>query len=185
MVPVVDQWVRTLGRAIGSVILVTGSALLPVGDASAAPMPQAVAATPLAQPPPGDQNRRLANGQFIRAGSRTGMGELNIDNGGNHDGVVTLAINKSAIYSVYVQQGSKYTVTGIRDGTYEVFFSTGVDWDSQNRNFTRERSLQRFDDTFSFTTTSAEATNWSITIYPVANGNANSSSVNPNDFPPA
>ncbi len=180
----VDHWVRTLGRAITSLILVTGGVLLPAGAASAAPPPQAVSATSLAQPPPGDQNRRLANGQFIRAGSRTGMGELNIDNGGNHDGVITMTINKRAIYSVYVQQGSKYTVKGIRDGIYEVFFTTGVDWDSENRNFTRERSLQRFDDAFNFTTTSTEATNWSITVYPVPRGTANSSAVSPNDFPP-
>ncbi|MGH3765747.1 MAG: hypothetical protein ACRDS0_29145 [Pseudonocardiaceae bacterium] len=178
-----DQGVRILGRVIGSLILVTGGIFLPAGAASAALMPDP-AVTSLAQPPPGDQNRRLGNGEFIRAGSRTGQGELSIDNGGNHDGVVTLAVNKSPIYSVYVQQGSKYTVTGIRDGTYEVFFTTGVDWDSQNRNFTRDRSLQRFDDVFSFTTTSAAATSWSITIYPVPDGNANSSLVNPNDFPP-
>jgi hypothetical protein len=165
-------------------MLVTGGVLLPAGAASAAPLPRAVAATSLAQPPAGDQNRRLANGQFVRAGSRTGMGELTIDNGGNHDAVITLAVDKRAVYSVYVQQASRYTVQGIRDGTYEVFFSTGVDWDSQNRNFTRDRSLQHFDDTFNFTTTSTEATTWTIAIYPVPNGNARTSPVNPNDFPP-
>ncbi len=177
------MWRRALGTAIGSLILVTS---VPAGVASAAPMPQAVAvaATTLAQPPAGEQNRRLPNGQFIRAGNRTGMGELVIDNGGNHDGVITLARNKSAVYSVYVQQGSKFTVKGIRDGIYEVFFTTGADWDSQARNFTRERSLQRFDDTFDFTTTRTAATAWDITIFPVLGGNARTSVINPNEFPP-
>ncbi len=174
---------RVLGTAIGSLILVIGVSV-PADAASAAPTPQAVAATTLAQPPVEDQNRRLPNGQFIRAGNRTGSGELVIDNGGNHDGVITLARNKNAVYSVYVQQGSKFTMKGIRDGIYEVFFTTGVDWDSQARNFTRERSLQRFDETFDFTTTQAAATAWDITIFPVPGGNARTSVVNPNEFPP-
>lgn len=176
-------WIRALGTAIGSLILVTGVSM-PAGVASAAPMPAAVAATTLVQPPAGEENRRLPNGQFIRAGNRTGLGELVIDNGGNHDGVITLSRNKSAVYSVYVQQGSKFTVKGIRDGIYEVFFTTGVDWDSQARNFTRERSLQRFDETFDFTTTRTAATAWDITIFPVPGGNARTSVVNPNEFPP-
>lgn len=172
---------RALGTAIGSLILVTS---VPAGMASAAPLPQAMAAMSLAQPPAGEQNRRLPNGQYIRAGNRTGSGELVIDNGGNKDGVVTLSRNNSAVHSVYVRQGSKFTVKGIRDGVYEVFFTTGVDWDSQARSFTRERSLQRFDDTLDFTTTRTAATAWDITIFPVPGGNAKTSVVNPNEFPP-
>ena len=128
------------------------------------------------------QDRRLDNGQFVRAGNRTGEGELTIDNNGGKDAVISLAMNKRAAFSVYVRNGSKYTVKGVRDGTYEVFFTTGADWDSQSKTFTRDRTLQRFDETLSFTTTRT-TTVWTITIYPVIGGNANAREVNPNDFP--
>jgi hypothetical protein len=202
--------VRPLRRAIGSLILATGSVLLTVNAASAAPMPQA---TPVATPattvlmnsldegmaPARDaswalaakgalqnyhveQDRRLDNGQFVRAGSRTGRGELTIDNGGGQDGVVS-----SPAFSVYVRNGSKYTVKGIRDGTYEIFFTTGADWDSQNRTFTRDHTFQRFDDTLNFTTTKTSTeirwSTWTITLHSVIGGTANASEVNPNDFP--
>lgn len=133
------------------------------------------------------QDRRLDNGQFVRAGSRTGRGELTIDNGGGQDAVVSLTTNKSPAFSVYVRNGSKYTVKGIRDGTYEIFFTTGVDWDSQNRAFTRDRTFQRFDDTLNFTTakTASEIrwSTWTLTLHSVIDGTANTSEVNPNDFP--
>ncbi|MGH4008181.1 MAG: hypothetical protein ACRDTH_08510 [Pseudonocardiaceae bacterium] len=133
------------------------------------------------------QDRRLDNGQFVRAGSRTGRGELTIDNGSGKDAVIALAKNKNPAFSVYVRNGSKYTVKGIRDGTYEIFFTAGTDWDSQNRAFTRDRTFQRFDDTMDFATTKTSTeirwSTWTITIHPVVGGNANASEVNPNDFP--
>lgn len=207
--------VRPLRRAAGSLILATWSVLLPVSAASAAPIPQATpvttqAATVLMNSPDEglasvrdasqalaaegglqnqqvEQDRRLDNGQFVRAGSRTGRGELTIDNGGDQDAVVSLAMNKNPSFSVYVRNGSKYTVKGIRDGTYETFFTTGVDWDPQNRTFTRDRTFQRFDDTLNFTTTKTATeirwSTWTITLHSVIGGTANTSEVNPNDFP--
>jgi hypothetical protein len=180
--------VRALRNAIGSFITVAGIVLLPAGTASAAPVPRAdpvvVQAT---QPPPGDSDRRLANGQFVRSGSRNGKGELTIDNGGEHDAVITMAMNGSPMYSVYVRKGATYPVRGIQDGIYEIFFTTGTDWDSQNRDFTRDRALQRFDQTFNFTTTRTETelrwTTGKITLNPVVGGNASTSSVDPKDYP--
>lgn len=196
----VNDWVRPLGSAIGSFIAVTGIALLPAGTASAAPIPRTIPAAvqatsvlmnplgeivPPAQPPPGDADRRLANGQFLRSGSRTGKGELTIDNGSDRDAVITMAMNSNPVYSVYVRKGSMYTVQGIRDSTYEIFFTIGTDWDSQN--FTRDRALQRFDQTFNFTTTrTATELRWTtgkITLNPVVGGNASTSPVDPKDYP--
>lgn len=210
-----NHWVRPLRRAAGSLILVTGSVLLPVGTASAAPVPQATSvttqATTVLMNPTGartvsardagqaqtarggpqnyqvQQDRRLNNGQFVRGGSRTGRGELTIDNGSNRDAVITLATNKSPTFAVYVRNGSKYTVKGIRDGTYEIFYTTGADWDSQNRTFTRDRTFKRFDDTLKFATTKTATeirwSTWTATLHPVIGGTANASEVNPNDFP--
>jgi hypothetical protein len=51
------------------------------------------------------------------------------------DAVVTLARGKRPVYSVYVRKNKKYKVTGVNDGTYKVFYSTGVDWDAGAKSF--------------------------------------------------
>jgi hypothetical protein len=138
---------------------------------------------------PKEQNRRLPNGQFVRPGSRTGRGELTIDNSGDRDYVITLALGKRPALSVYVRKGSKDKVTGIRDGTYQIFSTTGVDWDPKSRAFTRDCTFERFEDSFKFATTQTatrtEWTTWEITLEPVAGGNAQTREVDPSDFPVA
>jgi hypothetical protein len=136
---------------------------------------------------PKEQTRRQPNGQLVRQGSRTGSGELTIDNGGDQDTVITLALGKRPAFSVYVRNGSKDKVTGIRDGTYRIYYTAGVDWDPRTRAFTRDCTFERFDDAFKFTTTrtatQVEWTKWAIDLQPLAGGNAKISEVDPNDFP--
>lgn len=183
----INQWAGPWGRVAGSLILVAASMLLPVSAASAAPMdsatPMDIAVLRALQ----DQDRCVGNGQFIRPGSRTGRGELTITNGLDRDAVVTLTEAKRPVYSVAVCKGAQYTVSGIQDGTYEMFFTTGADWDSQSRTFTRDPTFQRFDDPLTFTTTrTATGTQWStwtITLHGVSGGTAKTSPVNRNDYP--
>jgi hypothetical protein len=137
--------------------------------------------------PPQGQPGRPSNGQFVRQGSRTGRGELTIDNGGGRDAVITLAVGKRPAFAVYVRKGAKHTVTGIRDGTYHVFFTSGTDWDLKARAFGRGCSFDRFDDSMKFettqTATQTEWSTWTITLQPVVGGNAPTSEVDPDDFP--
>jgi hypothetical protein len=138
---------------------------------------------------PREQSRRLPNGQFVRQGSRSGRGELTIDNSSQLDTVVTLALGKRPAFSVYVRNHAKQKVGGIRDGSYQIYYTTGVDWDPRVRAFTRKCTFERFDDAFKFTTTQSAAevvwTTWSVGLEPVAGGNADTSEVAPNDFPAA
>jgi hypothetical protein len=163
--------------------------LLAVRDASkalAAKGGQGYKVSLVALPPQG-QPGRPSNGQFVRQGSRTGRGELTVDNGGGRDAVITLAVGKRPAFAVYVRKGAKHTVTGIRDGTYQVFFTSGTDWDRKTRAFGRDCSFDRFDASMKFettqTATQTEWSTWSITLQPVAGGNAPSSEVDPDDFP--
>jgi hypothetical protein len=141
----------------------------------------------LVAPPPQGQPGRPSNGQFVRQGSRTGRGELTIDNGGGRDAVITLAVGKRPTFAVYVRKGAKHTVTGIRDGAYHVFFTSGTDWDRKARAFGRDCSFDRFDDSMKFETTQTatqiEWSTWTITLQPVVGGNAATSEVDPDDFP--
>jgi hypothetical protein len=160
-----------------------GTALAAKGGAQGYRVDLAVPATPK------EQNRRLANGQLVRQGSRTGRGELSIENTSDRDTLITLALGKRPALSVYVRHGAKDKVSGIQDGSYQIYFTQGVDWDPKARAFTRECSFQRFDDSFKFTTkqtaTQTEWTTWTVTLEPATGGNAGVREVDPGDFPVA
>jgi hypothetical protein len=136
---------------------------------------------------PKETSRRLPNGRYIRTEQRSGKGNFAIDNGGERDAVITLVRGKSKVISVYVQKKGKFTVPGVRDGKYSVFFTTGVDWDSKAKAFTRSCSFQRFDESFAFkttfTSTEVRWSNWRISLHETVGGNAKTSEIDPGEFP--
>lgn len=96
--------------------------------------------------------RRLATGQLIERMHQDGRGQLHIDNGTGHDAVVELVHDGKPVVSVYVGQGSKTTVDTIDDGSYELFYTSGIDWDGQLKTFTRSCLFKRFETPVNFTT---------------------------------
>lgn len=169
-----------LGRADGTAALRAAVAAL----AAKSPDYQIPLNLPSAQK---QSTHRLANGHFLRSGSRGGRGSLTIDNGRDSDAVVTLAIGKHPKLSVYVRKNKKFTVHGITDGTYKVFFAGGVDWDAKTHRFARKCAFQQFDDTLPFktirTATQIRWKTWSISLQPVAGGTASTRDVDPGDYP--
>jgi len=131
-----------------------------------------------------DTNRRLSNGKFLKR-TKSGLGQLKIENGGRNDAVINVVRSgsKSPMVSVYVRAKSKFTVTGVRDGVYQIYMTGGKDWDDSAKAFSRDCSFQRFEDSFRFTTTSTQYTIWTITLTPVVGGNARTSDVDPGSFP--
>lgn len=130
---------------------------------------------------------RLPNGKLLTARGLSGMGELTIDNGGSSDAVVTLSKHKKATASVYVRKGKSYTVTGVPNGTYEVFVTDGADWDRKARAFGRKCAFWRFEDPVKFgikrVGNETIYDTWSFTLQPVVDGTAATADVDPNDFP--
>jgi hypothetical protein len=71
-----------------------------------------------------------------------------------------------------------------------VFFSSGSDFDPTIRGFTREKGFSRFVDDLAFTTevratasgTNTQYTIFTLTLHPVANGNAKTNSVSEAEF---
>jgi hypothetical protein len=132
------------------------------------------------------QNRRLGNGVYIKKGTRNGSGKLKIDNiGGSDDAAISLvpANTKTTSFTVYVLAGQSYTVTGIKDGTYQIYLTSGADWEPAAPGFSRKCGFSKFADTFDFSTTSGQYTQWTITLTAAAGGNARTDDVNPGDFP--
>ncbi|RVX40079.1 hypothetical protein EDD27_2466 [Nonomuraea polychroma] len=134
------------------------------------------------------QTRRLSNGAFVRKGSTlNGRSSLEIDNGAPRDAVVTVVRGGSKAFSIYVRKKAKFKVRGVRDGSYKIFFTHGVDWDGKNKAFTRDCSFERFQKSVTFKTTFTATQirwhDWRITLHAISGGNARTAPVDPDDFP--
>ncbi|WBB80314.1 proline-rich domain-containing protein [Micromonospora sp. WMMD882] len=128
-----------------------------------------------------DGNRRLGNGAYVKR-TRGGLGQLKIENGGA-DTVISIVRGKTAVTRVYVRGKSDFTVYGIKDGSYQIFTTSGKDWDARNKAFSRDCDFEKFDESLKFTTTSRTYSGWTISLTPVVGGNASTSSVDPDEFP--
>ncbi|MEV0134620.1 hypothetical protein AB0H83_39940 [Dactylosporangium sp. NPDC050688] len=136
--------------------------------------------------PVAQQTRTLANGTMVKKGTLNGSGEFTINNsGGATDVVVSLVPNgaKVAAWTVYVSAGKTFKVKRVKDGSYQVYMATGVDWDAGVAGFTRSCEFEKFADIFEFTTTSRQYTTWEITLKASIGGNAETDSVDPGDYP--
>jgi len=133
---------------------------------------------------PKEQNRRLGNGSYVKKPTSRGLGHLEIQNGAG-DTTISLvpASGKKPTLTVYVRSKGKFTATGVKDGNYRVYAATGEDWNAGKKGFTRDCGFTKFDSTFKFTTTSTSSTVWQIKLTPVENGNASTSTVDPDSFP--
>jgi hypothetical protein len=132
-----------------------------------------------------DPNRRLSNGRYLKRTASNGSGQLKIKNGGRTDGVISIVPGKAKqpTVTVYVRGKQNFTVRGVRDGTYHIFVTSGTDWDSAARTFSRDCTFARFDDPFKFSTTSTTYTIWEVTVSAVAGGNATATEVGADEFP--
>jgi DnaJ-like protein len=132
-----------------------------------------------------DVDRVLVTGAVVDGGTGQGEGWLDIANGGTDDATVGLVPvgGNTPLVTAYIGHGGSFTLKGIPDGTYQVYMTSGRDWDAGARLFARDCQFQKFDDPFTFTTTSSEATTYRITLTPVTDGAAGARNVDPNTYP--
>jgi hypothetical protein len=139
------------------------------------------AALPAPEPLP---DRQENNGTVLHAPGQ-GRGEITAENVPDHDSVVTLAQGGRAVGSFYLTRGETARMTNIPDGTYDIFFTSGTDWDGSE--FTRSCTFQRFDKPATFTTTETQNeiiyTHFTVVLYPIPNGNSRVVDVPPGSFP--
>ncbi|GGK87945.1 hypothetical protein Ppa06_52990 [Planomonospora parontospora subsp. parontospora] len=133
------------------------------------------------------KTRRLSNGKIIQSESRTGRGSMKVHNGGSRDAVVVVMRGKKKAFSLYVRKKAKATVPGVRDGSYRVFYTTGTDWDSGAKAFTRSCVFTEFGKSVKFRTTRSGGyirwNNWTLTLHAVKGGTVRSKPVDPDKFP--
>ncbi|MFJ8476259.1 hypothetical protein [Kitasatospora sp. NPDC094011] len=101
-------------------------------------------------PKPQPQPRTLDNGTMIREGGKNGRGKVKINNDGAADAVFTLAMNGKSVASVYAAKGQETGIEGIEDGSYDFYLTTGVDWDSEARQFTQDCSSVKYQEKYAF-----------------------------------
>jgi hypothetical protein len=138
--------------------------------------------------PPGTY--RPSTGVIKALSKNSGYGQLIVDNNGSdQDGIVILTSNKKSVAAAYIRAGKTFTLKGIPDKTYELYFSTGSDWNG--KAFLTNPSYLLVEDKFKFTTKvtasstmrTTRYTKWSISLKPVAGGTAKADYINESDFP--
>ncbi|MFH1792143.1 MAG: hypothetical protein ABH819_00680 [Patescibacteria group bacterium] len=129
---------------------------------------------------------RLANGTILSSTINNGnsQGTLEIDNGTNDDAIAKLVDinNQSTVITVFIQATSKFTITNISDGKYDLLFHTGKDWSKEKKKFLFNPSYSKFEDDFKYTTTSKKYTIYEVTLNPVMGGTAKTDSVTESEF---
>lgn len=143
-------------------------------------------------PPPKLPKISLPNGTVIDQVSSymQGPGKLQIENGTNYDAIAKLVINNKSIYTVYIKANSTYTIEGISDGIYKLYFNSGESWFALDKKFLKNFGYSTFDDTFNFRTTvtqegeyeHAKTTGFKVTLNPVISGKATTSDINQDEF---
>ena len=133
--------------------------------------------------PPG--TFRPLTGLLYAAQQRDARGELTVVNGTPMDSVVILVRDNVPQMSAYIRSNDTLEVGGISDGRYQIYFSTGNEWNG--KEFTVNAVYQKFRDMLSFTTQVTDDlityATWKITLHPVAGGTAATDRVGRNDFP--
>ncbi|GAB7037460.1 MULTISPECIES: hypothetical protein [Catenuloplanes] len=129
-----------------------------------------------------EENRRPPNGNYYRR-IQGGLGELKVENGGDHDALINLVKNGQTRpeVSFYVQAKGNFTASSIHDGAYTIYVTSGSDFDGTR--FNRDCDFSKFDEAITYETTNSQYTIWEISLEATAGGNASTSDVPPGAFP--
>ena len=74
-------------------------------------------------------------------------------------------------------------ITGIKDGSYIIYYTIGEDWDSDAEKFIGETEYKRFEDELYFETTGSTYTTYEATLHSVVGGTAGSEHLDEDEFP--
>ncbi|MFA6094665.1 MAG: hypothetical protein WC757_02150 [Candidatus Paceibacterota bacterium] len=119
-----------------------------------------------------------------------GLGELHITNNGDLDATAKLIRKNKTVAWIYIKAGQNYTFTDISEGIYDLIFSAGLDWNENFKTFNRNKSYQKFDEPFEFSTNTFYEDNfkktsystYSVTLSPVSEGKAKTEYLNESEF---
>jgi hypothetical protein len=141
-------------------------------------------------PAPRDQtNARMPTGRFVvdHRPNPPGDGVLQLHNEAQTDAVVILARSGSTLVEVSVRAGESTQVDGIPDGSYDVYYLTGSDWDDVVHGFGRQCEFNRFTGPSTFTSSPApDGTNYTeetVTVRTTDSSDPGVTAVQPDGLP--
>jgi hypothetical protein len=144
------------------------------------------------------EGARPFTGAYLKDTIRSGNGGLTIINGNPQiDAVAVLVMNtadKLHMLAIYIRSKESYTYSGVADGSYNMYFETGNNWNSSSDKFTDKGGFYRLNRSLPFETTYKPRPNgvehsssiWTIALgsaAPNANESVQKVSVNEDDFP--
>ena len=134
------------------------------------------------------QEDRPETGTFINPNVMDGMCQLDIINNGAYDAVAYLAnMQKEIMAATYVRGFDYFNLTGIDNGSYELYFRQGENWNASTGKFDVNATSSRMDGAITFETQKTpEGVRYTwgqITLEEVQNGNVDAVSVSEEDFP--
>jgi len=110
-----------------------------------------------------------------------GHGELRLQNSNTDDRLVVVTRNTEPVMSAYLRASESFTIDGIADGTYRLYYSQGADWDGTA--FTHNIKTSRSSGALLFTTTERTYSTWNIDIFVPSGGNTDVEAIPTDAFP--
>jgi tetratricopeptide (TPR) repeat protein len=135
---------------------------------------------------------RPDTGTFLKDSTRDGLGGLKIINDNpTLDAVAVLtASDKQPLLALYIRSKESFTISNIKDGSYNMFFELGSSWDALSSKFTTDSEFYSLDSPLTFKTSEdSEGTKyhiWTVALeraVPGANAAGQRIPVNEKDFP--
>ena len=139
------------------------------------------------------EGARPFTGTYVKDSIGIGHGELKIINDNPQmDAVAVLkdTTDKTHMLAIYIRSNESYTYSGIGEGSYNLYYETGNNWNRSSDKFTDKVGFYRIDRSLLFKTTPIpngyDYSIWTVALESAAS-NANESiqkvTVNEDDFP--
>jgi hypothetical protein len=142
------------------------------------------AQAPSAQETPFPANSVPTGTRLIEDQATSGRGLLKAINGTSLDSfvIVMVANTQERVRVISVKAQDSFMLEDISPGNYNVFFATGLDWDSYDERFNRQGSYFEFGKALSFEEDNHSYERHTITLNPVPNGNVRSRPISEAEF---
>jgi hypothetical protein len=143
-----------------------------------------------------------ATGHFLRRVASDGNGVIKVNNENDVDGVIVLtrtSARKVPMIACYVRAWDSFTIRGIPDGRYWVYYTLGNDWNNYTDGFltcskrcylprpvkfmTSTWTRSWTDSMYSYTQGLIRTSGWTITLMHVSASSAHVIAVGEDDFP--
>ena len=129
---------------------------------------------------------RPLNGSLLAdTRARTGMGFLSVQNQTSADALVFLNEDSSSPQlAFYVRSMETFDLSGVPNGSYQVFVARGTEWNGDARAFERLEETLRMQDKLVFKSAAGQASLWTLILRTLAGSTENALPISPAEFPP-